>query len=114
VLLDVCRASAWCTHRAQLYEQLDKSILAELRDGRHLFGTLRSYDQFGNLFLEGCVDRVVAGGLYADVDVGFLVVRGENVTLLAEVDDTRPLPLRKVPFDEIRPLVEQQGGCGGQ
>ena len=34
---------------ASLVEMVDKRLLISLRDGRQLFGFLRSYDQFGNL-----------------------------------------------------------------
>ena len=36
---------------SSLVEQLDRRILLILRDGRHLVGFLRSFDQFSNLVL---------------------------------------------------------------
>lgn len=73
---------------ASLHEQLDKLIVVCLRDGRVFRGTLRSYDQYANLVLDGAVERLVAehAHVYADERVGVLVVRGENVMLLGEVD----------------------------
>jgi U6 snRNA-associated Sm-like protein LSm1 len=32
-------------------EQLDKRLLVVLRDGRHLVGVMRSFDQFSNMVL---------------------------------------------------------------
>ena len=32
---------------ASLVEMVDKKLLISLRDGRHFYGILRSYDQFG-------------------------------------------------------------------
>ena len=40
---------------ASLLEQLDKRLLVVLRDGRHLVGVMRSFDQFSNM---------VRGGIY--------------------------------------------------
>ncbi len=65
-----------------LVEELDKLLLVQLRDGRKLVGILRSFDQFANLVLERCVERVIVGVQYAEVHLGLHVVRGENVVLL--------------------------------
>ena len=65
-----------------------------LRDGRHIVGRLISYDHFGTLVLRGARERhvvsappgVAASALLADIDIpGLYVVRGENLTLLAEI-----------------------------
>ena len=89
-------------------------VLAVLRDGRHIVGRLVSFDHFGTLVLTDVRERHIAGGpgaaaasaaaapadatavaaapaalqraYFADVEVaGLYVVRGENLTLLAEV-----------------------------
>lgn len=38
-----------------LVEELDKTLLIQLRDGRKLIGIMRSFDQFANIVLEGMV-----------------------------------------------------------
>ena len=68
-------------------EELDRRLLVQLRDGRTLLGTLRSFDQFANLVLEAAVERVTSGSSYADVPLGVHVLRGENVVLMGRVDD---------------------------
>lgn len=68
-------------------EELDHRLLVQLRDGRTLLGTLRSFDQFANLVLESAVERVTAGNEYADTPLGVHVVRGENVVLMGRVED---------------------------
>ena len=45
-----------------MFENLDKFVIVVLRDGRHLFGTLASYDQFGNLVLIKAVERFCKQG----------------------------------------------------
>jgi U6 snRNA-associated Sm-like protein LSm1 len=47
---------------ASIGEHLDNRLLVTLRDGRHLIGTLRSFDQFMNLVLESTVERIIYGG----------------------------------------------------
>ena len=64
----------------------------QLRDGRKIIGFLRSFDQFANLVLDTTIERIVVGSLYAEVPLGLYVVRGENVVLLGEIDETRDPP----------------------
>lgn len=81
---------------ASLVEQLDRRALFVLRDGRHLVGVLRSFDQFSNCVLEDCSERrflVRKGGggdgpsgVYTDMPLGLYLVRGDSVVLLGEVD----------------------------
>jgi small nuclear ribonucleoprotein (snRNP)-like protein len=89
--------------------------LIVLRDGRNLFGVLRSYDQYGkrqlydrrsearrkltsletsrfadplaNLVLESTIERIfhTHKPIYTDAYVGLFLIRGENVVLLGEV-----------------------------
>lgn len=56
-----------------------------LRDGRKLFGILRSYDQFGNLTLEDTIERLYVDLEYAEDNLGPFLVRGENVVLVGEL-----------------------------
>lgn len=74
-----------------------------LRDGRKLIGVLRSWDQFGerkqgrehgasfsdylagNLVLQDTIERLFVQNLYADIDRGLFLVRGENVLILGEI-----------------------------
>lgn len=71
---------------ASLVDQLDKRILIVLRDGRHLVGILRSFDQFSNMVLEDTHERHVANGLRSDMALGLFIVRGDNIVLLGELD----------------------------
>lgn len=73
-------------------EELDKRLLIQLRDGRKIVGFLRSFDQFANLVLETASERIIVGNLYAEKPLGLYVVRGENVVLLGEVDETKDPP----------------------
>ncbi|GAB1313130.1 hypothetical protein MFIFM68171_03340 [Madurella fahalii] len=83
------------TTAAQLLDLTDKKLMVALRDGRKLLGILRSWDQYANLVLQSTKERVFVPpgttpnqprGLYADIDRGLFLVRGENVLLLGEID----------------------------
>ena len=73
------------TTAAQLLDLTDKKLMVVLRDGRKLIGVLRSWDQFGNLVMQDTAERLFVQGLYADIERGLFLVRGENITLLGEI-----------------------------
>jgi len=84
-----------------------------LRDGRHLVGIFRSFDQFSNMVLEQTSERRILHAkippptthpttphnpnnnptpntvvcYYTDVQLGLYLVRGDSMVLLGEVDD---------------------------
>lgn len=91
-LLTVWMREAIYSPGIALVEELDKRLLIQLRDGRKIVGFLRSFDQFANLVLETATERIIVGNLYAEKPLGLYVVRGENVVLLGEIDDTRDPP----------------------
>ncbi|OQD78866.1 hypothetical protein PENANT_c075G00341 [Penicillium antarcticum] len=100
------------TTAAQLLDLTDKKLVLILRDGRKLIGVLRSWDQFANLVFQETIERIYAGGLYADVNRGIFIVRGENVLLLGEVDldreDDIPPTLTQAPFEEVFELKKKE------
>lgn len=97
---------AYLPGTASLLEELDKRLMVLLRDGRTLIGylrsvatakshntehrmesslrlfTFRSVDQFANLVLHRCIERIHVGRDYGDIDRGIFIVRGENVVQL--------------------------------
>ncbi|KAI8925121.1 mRNA decapping complex subunit [Entophlyctis helioformis] len=98
---------------ASLVDCVDKRLLVTLRDGRHLFGWLRTYDQFANLVLHDTVERTFVNGTYGDVFRGIFLVRGENVVLLGEIDDDKESTLMQSltevpPADALRDVKAQQ------
>ncbi len=90
---------------ASLVEQLDRRIMIVLRDGRHLVGVLRSFDQFSNMVMENTSERRVLNVkvknedngdekiseakticYYTDIQLGLYLVRGDSMVLLGEVE----------------------------
>lgn len=129
-------SSSYLPGTASLLEELDKRLMVLLRDGRTLIGSvalslghtvqahfgmapfnlltgyLRSVDQFANLVLHRCIERIHVGDKYGDIPRGVFVVRGENVVLLGEVDDDRTVEnapkLKEVGLEEILEAQSRQ------
>lgn len=91
----------------------DKRVLVWLRDNRKLFGVLRSFDQFGNLWLTDTVERFYHQLEYAEVMHGNFVVRGENVVFVGDFHATafesseRRMAKFRRPLDYILPLLQE-------
>lgn len=81
-----------------------------LRDYKVLIGYLRSVDQFGNLLLQGTIERIHIGNEYGDIPRGIYLVRGENVALCGEIDAEleSKQPLKQVGIDNILEAQRQQ------
>merc|ERR1712141_206505 len=96
-------SSMYLPGTASLLEELDKRLMVLLRDGRTLIGYLRSVDQFANLVLHRCIERIHVGSDYGDIPRGVFIVRGENVALIGEIDEDKepPSSLRKISLEEI-------------
>ena len=77
---------------------------------RTLIGYLRSVDQFANLVLHHCIERIHVGDTYGDIPRGVFIVRGENVVLLGEIDDKKVEPgkLKEVSLEEILEAQSRQ------
>merc|ERR1719240_203953 len=90
---------------ASLEGYVNKQLLVMLRDGREVVGYLRSYDQYANLLLEHAGERHVLREekLYADVYLGSMLIRGENVALIGEVSQDLALSgaLREAPLAHV-------------
>eukprot|EP00978_Attheya_sp_CCMP212_P028274 scaffold97255_cov49-Attheya_sp.AAC.6 len=98
---------------SSLVEQLDRRILIVLRDGRHLVGVFRSFDQFSNMVLEETSERrmVTVGKTcyYADVPLGLYLVRGDSMVLLGEVEEEDDMGnLQNVSLEELEQLQNKK------
>lgn len=94
------------TTTAAIVGSVDRKIFVLLRDGRMLFGVLRTFDQYANLILQHSVERIyfTEENKYAEEERGVFMVRGENVVMLGEVDidkEDKPLEMmERIPFKE--------------
>ncbi|CAD0111384.1 unnamed protein product [Aureobasidium uvarum] len=105
-LLDLTDSEHFLPHRIHCV------LMVSLRDGRKLIGVLRSWDQFGTRPCCDTVERLFAQNLYADVDRGLFLVRGENVLLLGEIDldrdDYVPPPFQQATVNQVFELHKQE------
>ncbi|KAF1951098.1 hypothetical protein CC80DRAFT_496381 [Byssothecium circinans] len=109
---------------SMLLDMVDKKVDVLLRDEKEYIGILRSYDQFANLVLTECSERIAARNpeasddpaipkwLIADVKLpGLMTVRGENVTICATVDldrEDEPKGAKISTEKEVRDLAAAQ------
>ena len=88
---------------ASLVEELDKKILVVLREGSKIIVFLRSFDQFANIVLENACERIIVGTSFSDIPLGLYIVRGENVVLMGDIDETIETEgLTEVSNEEIK------------
>ncbi len=96
-------------------------MLVVLRDGRHLVGTLRTFDQFSNMVMEDTSERRILVVTkedeticyQTDIKLGLYIVRGDSVVLMGEVeDDEQQLEndgkIRIVSLEEFEQLEEEE------
>lgn len=103
------------TTAAAIVGSVDRKIFVLLRDGRNLFGILRTFDQFANVVLQDTVERIYLNSKndnlqidkpqrYGEINHGVFMIRGENVVMLGELDidneDDHLQQLERIPFDE--------------
>lgn len=101
------------TTAAAIVGSVDRKIFVLMRDGRKLFGILRTFDQFANLVLQDAVERIylndenddnLSPQRYSEAYRGVFMIRGENVVMMGELDidteDDHLEKLHKIPFPE--------------
>ena len=80
-------------------DMIDRRVMTIMSDGRKIVGYLRSYDQFANVLIDEAYERHVVDSLFADVFLGVMIVRGENMALLGEI--CRDESLVEAPLDVV-------------
>lgn len=101
------------TTAAAIVGSVDRKVYVLLRDGRNLFGILRTFDQFANLVLQDTIERIYLNdsqveskepNRFGEAYRGVFLVRGENVVMLGELDidqeDDHLESLQQIPFEE--------------
>lgn len=117
---------------ASMVEQLDRKLLVILRDGRHLVGVLRTFDQYSNMVLHDTSERRILVVTkkdnmdddevqqppsskticyQTDIELGLFIVRGDNVVLFGEVEDeeeSKDSLVRFVSLEEFQQIEEEE------
>lgn len=60
-------------------------MVVVLRDGKRIFGILRTFDQFGNLLLQDTIERYYVDLEWAEELRQVYLIRGENVALVGQI-----------------------------
>ena len=75
-------------------------------DGRTIVGTLLGNDQVQNLILNDAMERVYsADASVEEVTLGLYVIRGDNLCLVGEYDETKINDEERVP-EPIKPVLQ--------
>lgn len=86
---------------------LEQSVVVMLRDGRYLYGTMKSFDQFNSITLDGVIERIFHGRKYAEKRHELFIIRGENIAVIGLAAPEVASGLVQADFSALR--SEAQG-----
>ncbi|CAH8872037.1 unnamed protein product [Trichobilharzia szidati] len=88
---------------ASLIQDIGKKMAISLRGGRMFIGYLRIIDQFA-------VERIHVEKKFCDVPQGILLIRGENIIIIGELNPEVDIDekLQRVSEEEIYKLQQEQ------
>ncbi|KAI5476351.1 U6 snRNA-associated Sm-like protein LSm8 [Pseudohyphozyma bogoriensis] len=93
---------------SSLQSYVDKKVLVITQDGRTIVGELKGFDQTTNVILSNSLERVfsIDEGV-EEVPLGLYIVRGDNITLIGEVDEAveKTIDLSEVRAHPIQEIV---------
>ncbi|KAG7354115.1 LSM domain containing protein [Nitzschia inconspicua] len=102
---------AYLPGSSSLVEELNTRIMVILRDGRHLVGILRSFDQYSNMVLDEVSERKFHRSndgvtYFADIPLGVYIARGDSMVLLGQVgsDDEG---MKQIEMKELEDMIEK-------
>ncbi|KHN69785.1 LSM domain-containing protein [Ordospora colligata OC4] len=80
---------------------LEKSVVVMLRDKRHLYGIMKSFDQFNSITLDKVVERIFHNDKYAEKIHQLFIIRGENISIIGLGSFDIPSNLSLTDFDVL-------------
>lgn len=84
---------------------LEQSVVVLLRDGRYLYGLMKSFDQFNSIALDMVIERIFHGMKYAERKREMFVIRGENISMIGlGSSDVNP-DLEMEDFDTLNSVI---------
>uniref|UniRef100_A0A6U9YY02 U6 snRNA-associated Sm-like protein LSm1 n=1 Tax=Pseudo-nitzschia australis TaxID=44445 RepID=A0A6U9YY02_9STRA len=121
---------AYLPGSSSLVEELDQRIMVVLRDGRHLVGNLRTFDQYSNMVLDQASERRFHKSenddntndnnkkitYFADYPLGMYIVRGDSVVLLGQIGseenettESGHVVMERLDEEDFEALVDNDG-----
>eukprot|EP01084_Bolivina_argentea_P173164 299941_1 len=85
----------------------DKIVSIITCDGRNIVGTLKGLDQYANVVLEDCHERVYHQSAEVEQEVlGLYIIRGANIGVIGIVDENteNELDLKKIRGENCKPI----------
>lgn len=82
--------------RCSLIDILDHTLLLQLRDGNIYIGIMISFDQFSNIVLNNVIQRKIIGDIYYDVNIGTMIIKGDNIVLITNYNNNNWLQNTKL------------------
>ncbi|KAI4291956.1 U6 snRNA-associated Sm-like protein LSm1 [Pancytospora philotis] len=92
---------------------LDKFVTVLLRNGRFMYGILKSYDQYHSITLNFAVERVFLEGSYAERKHGLIILRGENIALIGLGEQFDARRMQKTGFEELVAQIDRAKADAG-
>lgn len=91
-----------------LSEYENKSVHIITSDGRNIVGKLSGYDQLQNLILSEASERIFSSVSKPEVvPLGLFVVRGDNVAVVAFVEEKDDVGWEAVQCEPLRPIQHE-------
>jgi U6 snRNA-associated Sm-like protein LSm8 len=78
---------------------MNRTVSVLTSDARNIVGTLRGVDQFANVILESCHERVYSQEGVEQVVLGLYIIRGDNIAVVGELDEELD---KKLDFSKIK------------
>ncbi|ADM11584.1 U6 snRNA-associated small Sm-like ribonucleoprotein [Encephalitozoon intestinalis ATCC 50506] len=89
------------------YEKyLEQEVVVMLRDGRYLYGVMKSFDQFNSITLDKVIERIFHDGKYGERKHELFIVRGENITMIGLKSPEIAEELTQVNFWDLREEIQ--------
>ncbi|EFO65538.1 Hypothetical protein GLP15_5215 [Giardia lamblia P15] len=82
-----------------------RPVLVVTAAGPQYFGTLTHYDGFGNVLLKDTAQRITNGTSYADIPMGWVLVRGDDIFALLVDPVVNPALQREDDPKQIFPTL---------
>lgn len=86
----------------ELTTLLRKKVRVITTDARLFEGVLEGSDKQSNLVLGHCIERVVGGGDYQQLELGVYFLRGGMVVCVGEIDDKEDINWKNVTGEKLR------------
>lgn len=87
-------------------DYLDKNVVIMIRNGRYIYGVLKSYDQYHSITLNFATERIFLNNKYSEKRHGLIILRGESILLVGMGGHFDTQKLVQVDFNMLLAEIE--------